>query len=110
MSYISYQGAQVNPPNTVWQIQEQHSWAKFGKGAAPYPSLGGTNWTLIGLVLTGVYPFAFDFHKKVKRSLNTSFELRGLALDTKKAVTFSKEINVMTSCHFKEFIKLTQYA
>ena len=35
---FSYQGAQVNLPNTVCQIQEQHSWAKCGKGVAPYPS------------------------------------------------------------------------
>ena len=111
LSYISYQRAQVNPPNTVWQIQEQYSWAKCGKGLAPYPSLncGGTNWSLIGLVLTGVYRFAIDFHKKVKRSLYTSFELRGLAWDANKAVTFSKETSVMTSCHFKELIKLKLY-
>ena len=53
--------------------------------------------------------FAFDFHKKVMRSLKTSFELRGLAWDTNKAVTFSKETSVMTSCDVKEFIKLTLY-
>ena len=58
---------------------------------------------VVELFLTGVYHFAFGFHKKVegscfdnnKRTVYTRIGLRGLVWDTNNTVTFSKETSVM---------------